>query len=137
MKKILLIAPLFILLSACGNDSSKDEKVEEKKTDTVSKQTTTPTDDLSSNPVYQKGLQLEAQSDCATCHRVDEKLQGPSFREIANKYASMPDTIVGHLAGKIITGGKGVWGEIMMTPHPALSNDDAEALVKYIFLFKK
>jgi len=135
MKKILSIAPVFILLIACN--SSGDKKADETKTDTVSKQTTTPANDLSSNPVYQKGLELEAKSDCATCHRVDEKLQGPSFLEIANKYASMPDTIVGHLAGKIITGGKGVWGEIMMTPHPALSKDDAEALVKYIFLFKK
>ena len=135
MKKVLLVAPAFFLLIACGNNSSGDAK----KTDTVSKQTTTPagTNDLSSNPVYQKGLELESKSDCATCHRVEEKLQGPSFRDIANKYASMPDTIVGHLAGKIITGGKGVWGEIMMTPHPALSKDDAEALVKYIFLFKK
>ena len=137
MKKILLIAPVFILLIACGNNSSSDKKEDEKKTDTASNQTTAPSNDLSSNPVYQKGLELEAKSDCATCHRVDEKLQGPSFLEIANKYASMPDTIVGHLAGKIITGGKGVWGEIMMTPHPALSKDDAEALVKYIFLFKK
>ena len=135
MKKFLPLAPVFFLLIACNNNSS----VEEKKTDTVSKQTPTPggTDELSNNPVYQKGLELEAKSDCATCHRIDEKLQGPSFRDIANKYASMPDTIVEHLAGKIISGGKGVWGEIMMTPHPALSKEDAEALVKYVFLFKK
>ena len=135
MKKILLFVPVFFLLVACGNDGSS----EEKKSDTSSTTTTTPasTGDLSSNPVYQKGLELEAKSDCATCHRIDEKLQGPSFREIANKYASMPDTIVGHLAGKIITGGKGVWGEIMMTPHPGMSKEDAEALVKYVFLYKK
>lgn len=135
MKKILSFAPVFILLIACNNNSSVDEK----KTDTVSKQTTTQagTNDLSSNPDYQKGLELEAKSDCATCHRIDEKLQGPSFREIANKYGGMPDTIIGHLAGKIISGGKGVWGEIMMTPHPALSKEDAESLVKYVFLFKK
>jgi cytochrome c len=134
MKKILIIAPVFILLIACNSNSSGDEK----KTDTVSKQTTTPAaNDLSSNPVYQIGLELEAKSDCATCHRVDEKLQGPPFREIANKYSSMPDTIIGHLASKIISGGKGVWGEILMTPHPALTKEDAESLVKYIFLFKK
>jgi cytochrome c len=137
MKKIVFIAPVFILLMSCGNNSSGDVK----KTDsTSSNQTTTPaagTSELSDNPVYQKGLDLEAKSDCATCHRVDEKLQGPPLREIANKYASLPDTIVSHLADKIISGGKGVWGEIMMTPHPALSKEDAEALVRYIFLYKK
>jgi len=64
-------------------------------------------------------------------------LQGPSYRDVANKYASLPDTIVTHLAGKIIKGGSGVWGEVPMTPHPALSEEDAKSMVKYILLLKK
>jgi cytochrome c len=48
----------------------------------------------------------------------------------------MPDTIVEHLAKKVISGGSGVWGEIMMTPHPGLSLDSAEAIVRYILLLK-
>jgi cytochrome c len=82
-------------------------------------------------------LELASKNDCFTCHQVDDKLTGPSYREVANKYAGMPDTIVTHLAGKVITGGSGVWGQIMMTPHPALSQADAEAIVRYVLLLKK
>jgi cytochrome c len=41
------------------------------------------------------------------------------------------------LAAKIISGGKGNWGNISMTPHPELSMDDAKAMVQYILLLKK
>ena len=40
------------------------------------------------------------------------------------------------LAGKIINGGKGVWGEIPMTAHPQINQQDAEEMVKYIFTLK-
>ncbi|MFZ9388622.1 MAG: c-type cytochrome [Chitinophagaceae bacterium] len=119
---ILLISGLFSCGS--GGDSSSGDK---KQTD----------NGLSSNPDYQKGLELIAKSDCLTCHKVDETLTGPKYRDVANKYAGMPDTIIGHLAGKIIQGGTGVWGQVYMTPHPTLSREDAEAMVKYILLLKK
>jgi len=130
MKKLFLF-PVLLFVLACGNGGESKTKTEEPKKEE------TKSDDLSANPDYQKGLAIEAQNDCKTCHGLDEKITGPTFRDIANKYAGMPDTIVSHLAGKIITGGSGVWGEIMMTPHPALSKDDAEAIVKYILLLKK
>jgi cytochrome c len=41
------------------------------------------------------------------------------------------------LAEKIIKGGKGNWGDVMMTPHANVSQEDAEAMVKYIFTLKK
>jgi cytochrome c len=40
------------------------------------------------------------------------------------------------LADKIIKGGAGVWGQIPMTPHPNLSKQDAEQIVKYVLLLK-
>jgi cytochrome c len=67
---------------------------------------------------------------------VDEKVNGPAYREVANKYANSPDTIVAYLAGKVIKGGTGTWGSVFMTPHPALSQEDAEAMVKYVLLLK-
>lgn len=79
---------------------------------------------------------MEVANDCKTCHQIDTKITGPSFREIADKYAGYPDTIVAHLADKVITGGMGVWGEIPMTNHPGLKKEDAEAIVKYILLLK-
>ncbi len=132
MKKIFILASFAVVIAACG---SGDGKKEEVKTD--EKTETKPADDLSSNPVYVKGLSLIGSSDCLTCHKIDEKLNGPSYRDVANKYGGMPDTIVAHLAGKIIKGGSGVWGQVLMTPHPSLSQADAEAMVNYILLLKK
>jgi cytochrome c len=132
MKKIIIITfVIAVSLIACNSGGSKEEKkevaTEEKK------EAAEPSD----NPDYQAGLAVVAKSDCLTCHKVDEKITGPTYRDVANKYAGMPDTIITHLAHKIINGGTGVWGEVPMVGHPALSQADAEAAVKYILLLKK
>jgi cytochrome c len=131
-KRYTFLLMITVLAVACN--SGTDEA--NTKTGTKTDGTAVTTDDLSSNPVYQAGLAIEVKQDCATCHRVDSKIIGPSYREVANKYASQPDTAVNYLANKIITGGSGVWGSDVMTPHPNLSKEDAEALVRYIFLLK-
>ena len=130
MKKYLVLAAT-IFMAACGGGSSSSST-----TDTTA--STTPpatTNDPSSNPDYQKGLDLIAKNDCLTCHKVSEKLIGPAYQDVANKYSSM-DTAVTHLAHKIIAGGSGVWGTVAMTSHPNLSEADAEQIVKYILLLK-
>src|SRR5258705_4890574 len=119
MKKHLFIILSVAILAACGGSSSGNKKE-------------TAVSDITENPDYKAGFALISKSDCLTCHKVDEKLTGPSYRDVANKYAGLPDTIVTHLAGKVISGGSGVWGEIIMLPHPAISQADAEAMVKYI-----
>ncbi|HEX6191545.1 MAG TPA: c-type cytochrome [Chitinophagaceae bacterium] len=132
MKKIILPLIALSLLTACGDSGDK------KATDTKETTTTTTTEkDITQDPNYQKGISLIGKSDCLTCHKIDEPFTGPSYRDVANKYASLPDTVVPYLAGKIITGGNGVWGPAMMTPHPQVSKEDAEAMVRYILLLKK
>ena len=69
-------------------------------------------------------------SDCAACHRTDTRLVGPAFREVAARYAGQD--VLEKLAQKIITGGKGAWGEVMMPPHPSLTSADASTLARYI-----
>ena len=91
--------------------------------------------DISSNPDYQKGLKLIAANDCLTCHKVDEKVTGPAYRDVANKYENTDDNVK-LLAHKVISGGSGVWGNAAMTPHPAVSEADAEQMVKYILLLR-
>ncbi len=91
--------------------------------------------DLSQNPDYTKGLELIGASDCYTCHKTEEKLVGPAYVDVANKYAGQ-DTALAYLSHKVITGGSGVWGEVAMTPHPQLSQEQAEQMVKYILLLK-
>lgn len=124
MKKNLFIISITIIIAACGSNDPGN-----KKGASVT--------DITENPDYKTGLALVSKSNCLTCHKVDEKIQGPAYRDVANKYAGYPDSIVAHLASKIIKGGNGVWGEIMMLPHPEISQADAEAMVKYILLLKK
>ena len=127
MKSIIFSLVVLITITACGGGS--DKKVSEPKESKKS---------LSDNPVYKEGLALisKPENNCFTCHKVDERIQGPSYREVANKYKDYPDTIVAHLANKLIKGGNGVWGTIYMTPHFDLSQEDAEKIVKYILLLK-
>ena len=130
MKKILLPLALLAILLSCNSGDSKDDKKEEEKT-------VPETVDLSKNPDYQKGLEIAAKSDCFTCHKVDESQPtGPAWREVANKYAGS-DTAVSYLAKKIIAGGSGVWGTVPMAAHSTFSQEDAEAVAKYVLLLKK
>lgn len=124
-KQYLITAAIVAVMAACGQQNEADSKA-----------TTQPANDLSSNPDYRKGLALIGKSDCLNCHKIDDKVLGPSYREVANKYESNDSTIK-QLARKVIKGGQGVWGEIPMTPHPQISEADAEQMVKYIMLLKK
>lgn len=131
MKKILLSSAVALALIACGGAGTENK--EEPKDETKKESAAAPV--LSDNPDYQKGLALVAASDCLTCHKVDEKIIGPTYRDVANKYENT-EANVKMLAEKVIKGGSGVWGDIAMTPHPAVTPEDAEQMVKYILLLK-
>jgi cytochrome c len=131
MKRVFITAIAFAVLIACNNESKTEKAAETPKEEKPAETS------ITDNPDYQAGLELIAKSDCLTCHKVDEKLTGPSYREVANKYASQAPAIIPQLAEKIIKGGSGVWGQVPMLPHPTISQEDAEKMVKYILLLKK
>lgn len=81
-----------------------------------------------------EGLKLIEGADCLSCHKVDSKLVGPAYQDVAAKYT---EADIDHLSQKIIDGGKGVWGDIPMTPHAGMSKDNAQKMVKYILSLKK
>ena len=97
--------------------------------------TTTAAAPIDNKADIQKGMTLLAKSDCLTCHKIGEKVIGPSYKDVAKKYAATSSNIK-MLAGKIIKGGSGVWGPIPMTAHATLSQADAELMVKYILSLK-
>jgi cytochrome c len=130
MKKVLGTMAAVIFLAACGGSDTK--KIEE----TAAAPAATASNDLSSNPDYTKGLALVAGSDCLTCHKTSEKNIGPAYKEVAAKYENTEENVK-MLAEKVIKGGSGVWGAVPMTPHPQISQEDAEAMIKYIMLLKK
>jgi cytochrome c len=131
LKKYFVTVALLAVIAACNNSGTESETSDSSSTEAPA----APSNDLSSNPDYQKGLALVASNDCLTCHKVDEKVTGPAYREVANKYENTPENVT-MLAQKVINGGSGNWGEVAMTPHPALSQADAEQMIKYILLLK-
>lgn len=63
---------------------------------------------------------------CDTCHAIDEQMNGPALRAVAQRYATRTDSFA-YIAGKIQGGSRGVWGAIM-APNPNISAAEAEAL---------
>lgn len=85
---------------------------------------------------YQKGRELLLGETCLTCHRPNEKIIGPSFEEIAERYMNDKDA-QDTLAKKIINGGTGNWtGNIIMPANIHLSEEEAQELSGYILSFK-
>jgi cytochrome c len=133
MKKVLGTVAVVMALVACGGNKEKEAA---KAGDNESTTASTSSSSLSANPDYQKGLSLIAGSDCLTCHKANEKNIGPAYKDVAAKYENT-EANVKMLAEKVIKGGSGNWGAIPMTPHPALKQEDAEAMIKYVLLLKK
>ena len=74
---------------------------------------------------------LLADNACVSCHGVEQKIVGPSFREVAVRYAG--DGGAGaRLAAKIKAGGAGVWGAVPMPPHPGLSDAQLAQMTNWI-----
>lgn len=77
------------------------------------------------------GAKLINNNDCIACHNETVKTVGPSYLSIAKKYTNN-DVAINLLSDKIKKGGKGVWGEVPMTPHPNLADSDINEMVRYI-----
>ena len=124
MKKTIILFLSLPIMLACSNNTEKPKEAPVSNT---------PATPGSENKDYDKGLALIGKSDCLTCHKVDEKLIGPPYREVAKKYASLPHA-VDTLAAKVVRGGSGNWGAVPMAAHPQINMDDAKQMVKYILL---
>lgn len=81
---------------------------------------------------FAKAFTIMRQSDCFNCHAVQQKLSGPSFRDIAKKYGASAGTYE-KLSKKIMKGSHGVWGDSQQMPaHPNLKKDAAISLAKLV-----
>ena len=127
MKKTVFMIAMLAVLAACGGGGEKKEETKKEDKPAVA--------DITTNPDYQKGIEIVAGSDCKTCHMIEEKNIGPAWRDVANKYADSANAVA-YLSHKIINGGSGVWGQVPMAAHPTMSQGDAETLAKYVLLLK-
>jgi cytochrome c len=75
--------------------------------------------------------QLAKKHNCFACHQVDKKVVGPSYKDVATKYAG-DKAAAGKLFDKVKKGGAGVWGQVPMPPNPAVPDADVKALVTWI-----
>jgi len=76
-------------------------------------------------------LALAQKSNCMGCHALDRKLVGPSYQDVAKRYAG--DTqAVGKLGASIRTGGSGRWGAVPMPAQPTVSEADAKTLAEWV-----
>jgi len=75
--------------------------------------------------------QLAVEGNCMACHGVDNKLVGPSFRQVADKYRGTPGAAA-LLAGRVKNGGQGVWGQIPMPANATIPEDDIRRIVGWI-----
>jgi cytochrome c len=79
----------------------------------------------------QASEQLAQSSGCMTCHGIDKKIVGPSYKDVAAKYRSDKGAEA-KLVQKVKAGGKGAWGEVPMPPNAHVKEDDIKAIVKWI-----
>lgn len=81
--------------------------------------------------LYAQGKSLINDSDCLSCHRVDVSSIGPSYQQVAAKYPESPENKA-LLAGRILNGSVGIWGEHAMSAHPDLPMSKARMMIDYI-----
>jgi cytochrome c len=75
----------------------------------------------------QMPLELLQKNSCTACHAVDRKLVGPAWNDVAKKHAGKAE----YIAGKIRSGGSGIWGQIPMPPQN-ISADDAGRIAQWL-----
>ena len=78
---------------------------------------------------------LATAKNCMACHAADKKLVGPSYKDVAAKYAGQKDA-VDRLAGKILKGGSGVWGPVPMPANAQVSEAEAKKLAAWVLTQK-
>jgi len=75
--------------------------------------------------------QLLSANACNGCHALDKRVVGPSFREVAAKYAGDRDALA-RLASKIRAGGQGAWGQVPMPPNPGLPEAELQRIAAWV-----
>ena len=78
---------------------------------------------------------LATKKNCLACHAVDKKVLGPSYKDVAAKYAGDKAALV-KLTEKVLKGGSGVWGPVPMPANAQVNEAEAKQLVTWILSLK-
>ena len=77
-------------------------------------------------------LPLLKEKVCMSCHLMDKKRVGPSLLMIAERYAEQGEDFIPVLAERIIKGGKGHWGPLIMPAQNKVSQEEAQMMARWI-----
>jgi cytochrome c len=80
--------------------------------------------------------ELAQASGCLSCHSLTEKIVGPAYYKVAEKYQAEADAVA-TLSQSIQYGVKGKWGRIPMPAHASLSPEDIKTLATWVLTVKK
>ena len=83
-----------------------------------------------------KAQDLAKTTGCLACHSLTEKIVGPAYSKVAEKYAQDPDAVE-TLAHSVQYGSKGKWGRIPMPAHADLNADNLHLLVRWVLSIEK
>jgi cytochrome c len=83
------------------------------------------------NVAQMAGYNLAMARNCLSCHAIDKRVVGPSYREVALRYKGDKGAL-DKLVTKIQKGGGGVWGAIPMPPNPQVNADEAKKLAAWV-----
>jgi cytochrome c len=86
-------------------------------------------------PAASADIGLAQKKNCMACHAMDKKIVGPSYKDVATKYANDKGAVA-RLADKIIKGGAGVWGPVPMPANAQVSPAEATQLAQWILTVK-
>ncbi len=112
-------AEMAVILDYLATYYSRDKPAPQPSPDTLAS---------ASNDPIEKLLGTHA---CGACHQIDKRVVGPSFKEVAARYAGEAGAAE-RLASKIRAGGQGVWGNVPMPPNAALNEAEAKTLAGWV-----
>ncbi|MBI3102371.1 MAG: c-type cytochrome [Burkholderiales bacterium] len=78
---------------------------------------------------------LAKASGCFSCHSIQEKVVGPSFASVAEKYAGQPDAAA-DLARSVQNGSSRKWGRAAMPAHPNMDPAEIQKLAEWVLTLK-
>jgi cytochrome c len=81
------------------------------------------------------GETLLKDNGCLSCHAKAEKVVGPAYLKVSEKYRGDKDAVA-MLVQSIQFGSSGKWGRIPMPAHSSLSQDDLKTLATYVLNMK-
>jgi cytochrome c len=83
----------------------------------------------------QASEELAKKNNCTACHKIEGKLVGPAYKDVAAKYKG-DKKAEAMLIDKVKKGGMGVWGPIPMPPNAAVKDEDIKTLVHWVLALK-